>query len=756
MARILFLLALPALLCVAQDPDLSRLAVDLTFETEQSGGMPNGWGGGPPGTIFADDKIVHRGKWSARIERNAQSPQNFSTITNMVPMDFKGKTIELRGFIRTQEVSGFVGLWMREDGNTTLAFDNMESRQLKGTTEWAEYSIVLPLREGAKQLYFGFLLVGAGKAWVDDLRLLVDRKPVVAAPKEGPPKTPLDLDHEFDESSGVTLTQLSPTQIDNLVTLGKVWGFVKYHHPEVTSGKRHWDYDLFRILPSVLRAPSRADGHAALLQWLDSLGEVATCSPCAGLNIADLHFRPDLDWISNELLLGKELSSRLRAIYKNRSTGTQFYVSLVRNVNNASFDHELPYARIKLPDAGFQILAVYRFWNVVAYWFPYRDVLGEDWDKVLAQFIPRVALAKNSEAYQRELMALIAHAHDTHANLWSSLNVRPPVGQCQLPILVRFIENQAVVTGYVSEASKSSGLKVGDIISEIDGKTIPQLIESWMPYYADSNDAARQRDMARSLTRGDCGPASLRARRESETVDLNVARVAASKSDETGATHDIPGGAFRLLSPDVAYMKLAAIKSVDVARYVDAAAGAKGLIIDNRNYPSDFVVFSLGQLLVSQETQFARFTVGDLSNPGAFHWRQQIISLRPQKPHYIGKIVILVDEVTQSSAEYHSMAFRSAPQSTVIGSMTAGADGNISRFALPGGLRSMVSGIGVFYPDKRPTQRVGIVPDQEVKPTIAGVRAGRDEVLEVALRKILGADVPAAEIEKLAKPREGN
>ena len=63
----------------------------------------------------------------------------------------------------------------------------------------------------------------------------------------------------------------------------------------------------------------------------------------------------------------------------------------------------------------------------------------------------------------------------------------------------------------------------------------------------------------------------------------------------------------------------------------------------------------------------------------------------------------------------------------------------------------MVSGIGVFYPDKRPTQRVGIIPDQEVKPTIAGVRAGRDEVLEAALRNILGADVPAAEIEKLAR-----
>ena len=49
----------------------------------------------------------------------------------------------------------------------------------------------------------------------------------------------------------------------------------------------------------------------------------------------------------------------------------------------------------------------------------------------------------------------------------------------------------------------------------------------------------------------------------------------------------------------------------------------------------------------------------------------------------------------------------------------------------------MISGIGVFYPDKKPTQRVGIVPDVEVQPTIAGIRAGRDEVLEEALRQIL-------------------
>jgi C-terminal processing protease CtpA/Prc len=98
--------------------------------------------------------------------------------------------------------------------------------------------------------------------------------------------------------------------------------------------------------------------------------------------------------------------------------------------------------------------------------------------------------------------------------------------------------------------------------------------------------------------------------------------------------------------------------------------------------------------------------------------------------------VILVDEITQSSAEYHAMAFRAVPGAIVVGSTTAGADGNVSTVPLPGGLSSLFSGIGVFYPDHRPTQRVGIVPDVVVTPTIEGIRAGRDEVLERAIRLI--------------------
>jgi C-terminal processing protease CtpA/Prc len=101
-------------------------------------------------------------------------------------------------------------------------------------------------------------------------------------------------------------------------------------------------------------------------------------------------------------------------------------------------------------------------------------------------------------------------------------------------------------------------------------------------------------------------------------------------------------------------------------------------------------------------------------------------------------VVVLVDEITVSSAEYHAMAFRAAG-ALVVGSTTAGADGNVSTVPLPGGYSSQISGIGAFYPDHTSTQRVGIVPDVWVTPTIAGIRAGRDEVLEEGMRQVRAA-----------------
>jgi C-terminal processing protease CtpA/Prc len=144
----------------------------------------------------------------------------------------------------------------------------------------------------------------------------------------------------------------------------------------------------------------------------------------------------------------------------------------------------------------------------------------------------------------------------------------------------------------------------------------------------------------------------------------------------------------------------------------------------------------LGSFFVSSSTPFVKFTNGNVDNPGEFTFTNSI-EIPSQGKTYKGKLVVLVNELSQSQAEYTSMAFRAGDNTTIIGSTTAGADGNVSAIMLPGGLRTMISGIGVNYPNGEETQRIGIVPDIEVKPTIKGIREGKDELLEKAIEIIL-------------------
>jgi hypothetical protein len=99
-------------------------------------------------------------------------------------------------------------------------------------------------------------------------------------------------------------------------------------------------------------------------------------------------------------------------------------------------------------------------------------------------------------------------------------------------------------------------------------------------------------------------------------------------------------------------------------------------------------------------------------------------------------VVTLIDERAMSLSEATALFIEAAHGTTFVGSPTAGANGDITLASLPGGGWLQFSGHDVRHADGRQLQQVGIVPDVEVRPTVAGVRAGRDEVLEVALKWI--------------------
>jgi C-terminal processing protease CtpA/Prc len=222
-------------------------------------------------------------------------------------------------------------------------------------------------------------------------------------------------------------------------------------------------------------------------------------------------------------------------------------------------------------------------------------------------------------------------------------------------------------------------------------------------------------------------------KRESKTL-----KTYSSKEINIYSKYQVTDTCFKLINKDIAYINNGSLKRKNLPKIWKEIENTTGLIIDIRNYPSDFPIYDLSSYLMPKSTPFVKFTNGSIENPGLFTFTKSLDAGKKNKNYYKGKVVILINEISQSSAEFHTMAYRVNPNSTVIGSTTAGADGNVSQFYLPGGISTMISGIGVYYPDGKETQRIGILPDIELKPTIQGIEEGKDELLEKAIEIING------------------
>jgi C-terminal processing protease CtpA/Prc len=201
--------------------------------------------------------------------------------------------------------------------------------------------------------------------------------------------------------------------------------------------------------------------------------------------------------------------------------------------------------------------------------------------------------------------------------------------------------------------------------------------------------------------------------------------------------------------PFIGYMYAEKFKNGDSADIMAKFKDTKAIIIDLRCYPGGFMPFELtGGYFIPDKFQFVEFTKPVHHIPGYYlklgidHYYRKIgIKFKGNKDYYKGMVVVLVNEWTQSSAEYQTMAFQATPNCVVVGSQTAGADGNVSSLPLPRNIMTWFSAVGVFYPDGTNTQRVGIRIDHYVEPTIEGIRQGRDEVLEKALEIIETATI---------------
>lgn len=552
---------------------------------------------------------------------------------------------------------------------------------------------------------------------------------------------PVQAQQMANASSGFSMTSddLSDPRVPgNLETLCRVWGYAKYHHPVFCDTLCRVDVDsaLFALLPRVVHA-DRVTRNRHLLDWVHSLGDYTPnrieCEQA--LAPYDLVETADLGWTADTVLLGGELSKLLQDLrYAERDEN--YYLRLGQPDQGPDYQYlslrgESFYPTPQM-DSGLNLLLLFRLWNVIEYYAPYRAVTLHPWNEVLSTYIPLMGVETDGRRFARLYMRLIRELNDGHAYA----PVEMLFGQRMLPVWPLQAEGRLFV-GY----SGDSALKRGGEVVAIDGEPISERLELLREYASRSNEASLRQALRYYglCTRRDT--AEVVRRRAGVCDTLRVATVPYGSVSPLYDPAQLVQPPFRLLADSVGYIYAGTFSREHLAQVVQTLPRTRALIIDLRTYPLNVdgaLIALAGQSLRTEPVVAWQTLHQTLALPGLFFRQEQWLdngfeegAARCTEP-YKGRVILLVDEITQSNPEFQAMAFQSCPQTLTIGSPTSGANGSIVWIPLPGQMTSF-SGIGTLYPDGTQPQTVGVRLDVEVLPTTEGLQAGRDEVLERAL-----------------------
>lgn len=388
---------------------------------------------------------------------------------------------------------------------------------------------------------------------------------------------------------------------------------------------------------------------------------------------------------------------------------------------------ENAYPTMTYPPVEYRLLAAFRLWNVIEHFYPHKP---EDWTETLRRMLPAFLAASNAREYALAVAEMAAALDDSHTYVAGTVFTDQIIGAGYAPVTLALIDGQFVITAVKDPAV---ALRPGDVITAIDGED-PRVRYERMARYvsASTPQSKRYKTLAVLLNGPPDTPVTLR-------VGDREVRVPRRREDFTTLYHrERTGEIVKLLPGNIGYVDLDRLTFPMIDSMFEQLKDTRAIIFDMRGYPLDTVWFIAPRLTDEPvraallETPLVGFEAEEEAAAALFQM------IRPAAPDriYRGQTVMLMDERSQSQAEHTGLYLRAANGTRFIGSATAGADGELDTVVLPGRITVGFTGQSVHHPDGRPLQRVGLLPDIEVKPTLAGIRAERDEVLEHAIRSL--------------------
>jgi Peptidase family S41 len=361
-------------------------------------------------------------------------------------------------------------------------------------------------------------------------------------------------------------------------------------------------------------------------------------------------------------------------------------------------------------------------WNVYRHFYPYLSDIQVDWDARLMPFLESVSAASGRAEELSALRRLVAEARDGHGLVVDTLETTK---RAYLPITVEPVGDAWVVTA----SSVPDQVQPGDVIDAVNGVPIAEYAARTQALMSGSPQWTAWR-AAQDLTSAPVGSqVNLSLRRDAELLQVQLAYEASSRV--------MPRHLDALLevAPGVWYVDLTRAKVDAILAQMTVLTGAKGVIFDLRGYPVDSGASALLPHFVLNPEQAKWMHVpqyvgpfGEQAGFSSLGW-----NLKPEEPHFAGKVFFLTDRRAISYAESVLGYVADEKLGEIIGAPTAGTNGNTNVFVTPTGYRITFTGMRVTRHDGSPFHLIGVQPTIPVTPTVAGIRAGQDEVLQKAL-----------------------
>lgn len=538
------------------------------------------------------------------------------------------------------------------------------------------------------------------------------------------------------------LQQSVLAQKDQYYDFIKIWNFIKYYHPDLASGKINAD-SLFLV--NVKNISAQDDFNSITEKLTSKLNKKFAASAPVETSRNVLSKNQNFDWFQKNRKVSSKNKDLLNTIYKHRYN----FENLPKG-KLVSDEKKYPFHKTENLPIEYRLLALAKIQGLVDYLFPHKYIMDKGFEEFFKNSLDKNSKINSRKDFEILLAKFASKLKDSHAfSFYKQLNYKKDIfhGNYLAPFDFQIVDDHILVTHLIfPEICSKAQINIGDKITSINGKSIPQIIKEKGELLSTSNNEKLvyvlskyennliwPDDLSQKSIEVKSGKSNKRFSTKIDMVDISNKEkydlIVTYLQDKIQKRENR-----KIVDDDVAYFKINhtyqfinkvnndKMDAVMDSILVDASK-KKAIVFDMRAYPDwgGFVNHYIYKYFSPVENYFYKYYAPNLKNIGTFFYLEDrahyFPEIKDKKTYqYQGKVFILVNPESQSASEWYTMSLQNIfPQSLTIGQQSAGADGDLVKVNLPGDYLLEFTGNGIFYPDNSQTQQTGIRINELIK-----------------------------------------